>query len=137
MGLNGTDQAATPAGISAGIVVNGNVTSEGDLQISGRVEGEVRGATVFIEKGGSVDGMVEAERLRVSGTASGRIIVNDLAVEAGGSVAGETSYERMKVASGGLIQGSFVHRPQAQGPRDEQSLKLVSAPVNPRHVFVD
>ncbi len=137
MAINGTGQATAPAVISAGIVVTGNVACEGDLQISGRVEGEVHGTTVFVDQGGSVEGAVEAERLRICGSVSGRIIVNDLAIEADGVVAGETSYERLKVASGGIVEGSLVHRQQKKAAQDEQSLKLVSAPVNPRHVFVD
>ncbi|MDE1460323.1 polymer-forming cytoskeletal protein, partial [Bacillus licheniformis] len=121
------------------IVVTGNVSCEGDLQISGRVEGEVRGATVFVDQGGVIDGAIEAERLRVCGAVNGSITVNDLAVEAGGVVAGETSYERPKGASGGLIEGSFAHRRSHQPAEVEPPLKLVTspAPANPRHVFVD
>ena len=143
MAVNGNGsaggQAGTPATISAGIVVTGNVSCEGDLQISGRVEGEVRGATVFVDQGGVIDGAIEAERLRVCGAVNGSITVNDLAVEAGGVVAGETSYERLKVASGGIIEGSFSHRRSNQPAEVEPPLKLVTspAPANPRHVFVD
>lgn len=137
MATNGTGQAATPAVISAGIVVTGNVACEGDLQINGRVEGDVRGTTVFIDQGGSVEGAVEAERLRVCGSVTGRITVNDLAVESNGVVGGETSYERLKVAAGGVVEGTLAHRQKKQAAQDEQSLKLVPAPANPRHVFVD
>lgn len=139
MALNGNGAAGgTPAVISAGVTVTGNVSCEGDLQISGRVEGEVRGTTVFVDGDGVVDGAIEADRLRVLGTVTGTISVGDLAVEAGGSVAGETSYARLKVASGGVIEGSFTHRRQAQAAEGESSLKLVSPPsANPRHVFVD
>ena len=55
----------------------------------------------------------------------------------GSVVSGETSYERMKVASGGVIEGTFSHRRSTQPAADDAPLKLVTAPTNPRHVFVD
>lgn len=151
MATNGSGQsapAATPSAISAGITVNGNVSCTGDLQISGRIEGEVRGVTIFVDDGGVVEGAIEAERLRVCGTVTGTITVGDLAVESGGAITGEISYERLKVASGGVIEGQFSHRGTAQPQGQSAStsatagdgdapLKLVAKPVNPRHVFVD
>lgn len=150
MATNGNGQAANgtaaPSAISAGITISGNVACAGDLQISGRIEGEVRGATIFVDEGGVVEGAVEADRLRVCGTVTGTIKVGDLAVESGGVISGETSYERLKVASGGVIEGSFSPRGTAAGQAGasatgaadgESPLKLVGNPVNPRHVFVD
>ncbi len=137
MATTSPNQSTAPAIISAGVVITGNVVCEGDLQINGRVEGDVRGATVFVDHGGAIDGAVEADRLRVCGSVNGTIAVNDLAVESGGVVSGETSYERMKVASGGVIEGTFSHRRSTQPAADDAPLKLVTAPTNPRHVFVD
>ena len=131
---------ATPvATISAGIVITGNVECSGELQISGRIEGDVRCATVFVDASGVVEGAIEAERLRVCGSVNGTTRAGDLAVEAGGTVVGETSYERLKVAAGGIIGGAFTHNPRVQGREDEKPLKLVEQTdsANPRRVYVD
>lgn len=143
--LNGTSQVSGQVAsgtISTGVVITGNVACEGNLQISGQIDGEVRGATVFVDETGIVTGAIEADQLRVHGVVSGRIVVNDLAVEAGGSVDGDTTYQRMKVASGAILQGTLTYRKGAEAkeaPAAAVPIKAVqpTVPVNPRHVFVD
>ena len=139
MAQNETTQTGNVAIISTGIVITGNVECEGAMQISGRINGEVRCPTVFVDEGGIVDGAIEAERLRVAGVVNGSVTVDDLAVEAGGTVSAETSYERVKIASGGIITGSFTHRAKPQTGEGDASLKLVTqkSSDNPRRVYVD
>lgn len=131
--------ASTVATVSNGIVITGNVECTTELQISGRVDGEVRGVTVFIDPDGIVSGGVSAERLRVSGTVDGTIKVGDLAIEAGGRVSGEVSYARIKIAAGGVIEGNFNMIADAKSSVEEKTLKLVDQPdsSNPRRVYVD
>jgi cytoskeletal protein CcmA (bactofilin family) len=136
-GRNG-GSADNVAAISKGIRITGNVEAEGALQICGRVEGEIRCATVFVDEGGVVEGAIIAQRLRVSGHANGAIQSNDLAIEAGGMVSGDVTYERIKIAAGGLISGSFTHRASEQAPESDSALKLVTPPdANPRRIYVD
>ncbi len=133
-----TGNSSSVATISSGIMIQGNVECEGELLISGTVTGEVRCTTIVIDEHGTVDGSIEAERLRVSGSAHGAISVSDLAIEVGGRVGGETTYARLKIVSGGIIEGTFIHRPNETSGSAEAPFKLVTVPdANPRRVFVD
>lgn len=133
---------AAPATITAGISITGDVACSTDLQIAGRVQGDVRCSTVFVDEGGSVAGGIYAERVRVSGSVEGTIESGDLAVEPGGRVSGNVSYARLKVSAGAVVEGSFKHRgsdASAPVPVPDTGLKLVDAPdhANPRRVYVD
>jgi len=84
----------------ARISITGNVACSTDLQIAGRVQGDVRCSTVFVDEGGAVAGGTYAERVRVSGSVEGTIESGDFAVEPGGRVSDNVSYARLKVSAG-------------------------------------
>ncbi|RHW19333.1 polymer-forming cytoskeletal protein [Sphingomonas gilva] len=127
------------AGIGKGIVVIGDIECASEIQIGGRVMGDVRCQTLFVEPGGTIVGSVNAGQVRVSGLVEGTIEAGDLAVESTGSVSGTITYTRLKVSAGGVLDGSFKHRPEEEVSVETGPLKLVesSEPANPRRVYVD
>jgi cytoskeletal protein CcmA (bactofilin family) len=131
--LNGSvppigEAAALPAAIrdgqlsviGVGILVTGNIEAEVDLQIEGRIVGDVRCATLILGERSSVSGSVFAQRVRVSGTVEGSVETVDLAIEAGAKVKGDVTYSRLRIANGGIIEGTMVHKPLT----DEQLAEL-------------
>lgn len=129
------------ASITAGIVITGDVECAGALQISGRVQGEVRCPTVFVDEGGSVLGGVHAERVRVSGTVEGTIEAGDLAIEPGGRVSGTIGYARLKVTAGGIAEGNLQHRGseavQPSGKGEKRRAVEEIAGGNRRSIYVE
>src|SRR5262245_25452376 len=64
---------STPSIISADLVVNGSLSSVGDIQIDGRVEGDVRGAGLVVGDKAHIHGDVYAEDLTVRGRIEGGV----------------------------------------------------------------
>lgn len=95
--------------IGADILVTGNIEAEVDLHIEGRVQGDVRCATLILGERSSVVGSVYAQRVRVSGTVEGAVETIDLAIEAGAEVKGDVTYSRLRIANGGIIAGKMTH----------------------------
>lgn len=138
---DGRDKGAREAvaGIGKGIVVIGDVECPSEIQIAGRVMGDVRCQTLFVEAGGTIVGSVTAGQVRVSGLVEGTVDAGDLAVESTGTVSGTIAYTRLKVTAGGILDGSFKHRAEEEAAVETGTLKLVetSEPANPRRVYVD
>jgi cytoskeletal protein CcmA (bactofilin family) len=101
--------------IGNGILVSGNIEAQVDLQIEGRVQGDVHCATLILGERGSVLGNIFAERVRISGTVEGGVETVDLAIEATARVKGDVIYSRLRIANGGIISGSMTHKPLAEG----------------------
>lgn len=126
--------------IGPNITITGNIEASGDagaadLQIEGRVVGDVRCATVILIENSSVTGNIFAERVRVSGAVEGGIDTNDLAVEETARIGGDVIYDRLRIASGGVVQGSMRWKGAAT---DSARLKLVETkPESPKAVFID
>jgi cytoskeletal protein CcmA (bactofilin family) len=116
---------ASVSNIGADIVVTGNIQAKVDLHIEGRVDGDVRCATLILGEKGAILGSVYAERVRLSGTVTGAIETRDLAIEATGRVSGDVTYERLRVANGGVLEGKLTCK--ASGQRETSSpLKFVA-----------
>jgi cytoskeletal protein CcmA (bactofilin family) len=149
------DKATTDAVsvIGNGITIIGEVQCTTDLQVEGRVNGDIRCATLFLNVGGVIAGTIHADRVRVSGTVEGNIEAGDLAIEPTARVTGDILYSRLKVATGGIMEGSLKRRPTDDKVLvpEPTPLKLVEpetppqaaapAPVapiaQPRRVYVD
>lgn len=130
---------AAVAAIGPGIVITGDVESSVELQIGGRINGDVRCQTLFLEESGTIAGSIRAERVRVSGRVDGDVDTVDLAIEPTGRISGGVTYARLKVSPGGIMDGTMTHRPaDASATGDGSNLKLVEGAAErsgPRRVY--
>ena len=136
LGNGGPDNQARPeenlmSVIGTDILVKGDIEAEVDLHIEGRVQGDVRCATLILGERSSVTGNIFAERVRVSGMVEGGIETTDLAIEATARVKGDVTYSRLRIANGGIIQGSMTHKPLDESAEDAKS-ELPEAPPKAR-----
>jgi cytoskeletal protein CcmA (bactofilin family) len=133
------DQAMSVIG--SDILITGNIEASADLQIDGRVVGDVRCATLILGEESSVKGSIYAERVRVSGSVEGAIQTGDLAIEATARVTGDMLYNRLRVANGGVIQGQMKHQASSDQVLEGGKLKLVepkAEPIaQPRAIYIE
>lgn len=109
--------------IGSDIVITGNIEASVDLHIEGRVNGDVRCATLILGEDSMVNGRIYADRVRVSGAVEGAVETKDLAIEASARVTGDITYERLRIANGGVIEGQIKRKPVEDA--DAGRLKLV------------
>ena len=69
-----TVSRAGPSIISADVKIVGHVSSQGELDINGTIEGDVRATALTIGETGAVKGEVIAESVVVRGTIEGRMM---------------------------------------------------------------
>ncbi|HEX9947576.1 MAG TPA: polymer-forming cytoskeletal protein [Allosphingosinicella sp.] len=98
-----------PSLIGSGIFVDGNIVANVDLQIRGKVLGDVRCETLVLSEQGEIRGNVIADRVRLAGSVEGAIDTGDLAIEATARVQGDLTYSRIKMATGAVVQGRMSH----------------------------
>lgn len=94
--------------IGRGTVVRGNVRGEGDLDIQGRVEGDVNvEGDVTLGAEAVVRGQVTAAQINVSGTVQGDLRGSQaVLIERGARVVGDLLAPRIGIAPGALVRGT-------------------------------
>ena len=98
-----------PSLIGSGILIEGNIVADVELQIRGRIVGDVRCETLVLSEHGEIRGNVVADRVRLSGSVEGAIDTGDMAIESTARVKGDLTYSRIRMATGAVVQGRMSH----------------------------
>jgi cytoskeletal protein CcmA (bactofilin family) len=93
--------------ISRSSFVRGRVSGSGNLEIAGRVEGEISvTGDLTIDTTGLVASNVSARRLIVRGAVKGDLAATEaIVLEAGARVVGDVNAPRVAIAEGALVRG--------------------------------
>lgn len=101
--------ASAPSIISADLVVNGTLTSQGDIQIDGRVEGDVRSVGLVIGDKAVINGEIFAEDVTVRGRVQGSIRARKVLLCSTCHVEGNILHEAFAVETGAFFEGNCRH----------------------------
>jgi cytoskeletal protein CcmA (bactofilin family) len=102
-------RSSAPSIISADLIVNGTLTSTGDIQIDGRVEGDVHSAGLVIGDKAFIHGEVMAEEVTVRGRVQGSIRARKVLLCATSHVEGNILHEAFAVETGAFFEGNCRH----------------------------
>jgi len=107
-----------PSIISTDMAIQGSLSSGGDMQIDGRVEGDIRSAGLVIGEGAEVHGEIFAEDVTVRGKVIGRIRARKVLLAATSHVEGDILHEAFAVESGAFFEGNIRHSDNPLGAGD-------------------
>ncbi|MFN3945847.1 MAG: polymer-forming cytoskeletal protein [Allosphingosinicella sp.] len=86
-------------------VVSGDLRTDAQLHVDGRVEGDVRCAGLIQGEKGAIAGNVVADQARLAGLVEGRVEAKTLIVEGSARVLGDIAYETLSIAPGARVEG--------------------------------
>jgi cytoskeletal protein CcmA (bactofilin family) len=109
--ING-DKAASgiPALISPNTVVEGQIRCEGELQVDGKVIGDLIINTLIVGVHGIIEGNVKAHNVRIKGTVNGCIDADKVMLEQTAKVHGDVMHDTLSIEAGALIEGKLTHK---------------------------
>mgnify|MGYP000096031112 FL=1 len=88
----------------------GDVSTQGIVNVKGKVEGDIKSEKVVIENGGFVKGGIYANELVISGKFEGKILADRVSISSSGFVSGELTYQRLNIEDGAFLDVSFQKR---------------------------
>ncbi len=108
--------------------VRGRITGPGDLDIAGRVEGDVEvEGDITVDTHGLVAANLTGRRLVVRGAVKGDLTASDgVALEDGAKVVGDVRAPRISIATGALLRG-HVQTDGTAAPRARAAAPAASA----------
>jgi cytoskeletal protein CcmA (bactofilin family) len=124
-------RSSAPSIISADLVVNGTLTSTGDIQIDGRVEGDVHSSGLVIGDKAFIQGEVMADDVTVRGRVQGGIRARKVLLCTTCHVEGNILHEAFAVEAGAFFEGNCRHsdNPLSEEARKTTDYKPSPAPV--------
>jgi len=117
---------SAPSIISADMVIKGTLNSTGDIQVDGRVEGDVRSIGLVIGDKAEIHGEIFAEDVTVRGKVVGRIRARKVLLAATSHVEGDILHEAFAVESGAFFEGNCRHsdNPLGENPQGDENRKV-------------
>ncbi len=111
-----------PSIISADMVIRGDLSGTGDLQIEGKVFGRVDVGHLVLAESGLVEGEIIAKAARISGVLTGTILAGSVTLASTARVQGDITHEVLAIEAGAQLEGQ-CRRSSSVAP------KLIAAPA--------
>lgn len=113
--------------LSNDLVVKGSIVSEGEVQLDGKVEGDVRASSLTIGEEATVKGEVIAETVVIRGRVEGSVRARQVQLAATARVEGDVIHASLAIESGAYFDG---HCKRSSDPlSDAKSSKVESKPA--------
>jgi cytoskeletal protein CcmA (bactofilin family) len=112
----------TPSIFSAALTVIGRLESAGDIQIDGKVEGDIRGQGVKIGSTAVIKGAVVGEVVELAGTLEGKIEAKSAVLAHTARMSGDIIHQSLKIDQGAYFNG--VSRPHAKVEKTARTVEV-------------
>ena len=125
-------RSSAPSIISADLTVNGTLTSTGDIQIDGKVEGDVHSTGLVIGEKALIHGEVLAEDVTIRGRVQGSVRARKVLLCSTCHVEGNILHEAFAVEAGAFFEGNCRHsdNPLAADAAPKTAEFKAAAPVS-------
>ena len=123
----GKASTTSPSIIGPDLKVNGNMESAGDLQIDGKVVGDIKSRSVTVGESAHVKGAIISDKVRICGSMNGQIRAESVTIAKTAKVRGDIFHQTLSIEAGADLEGQ-VRRLEAE------AVKSSSQAAGPRPV---
>ncbi len=99
------EKKGLPSIISRGLTITGDLASDGEVQVDGRVEGDIACVSLVVGLGGEVVGEVRAKSLRLHGQLTGQVLADNVFLAATARMVGDVYHQSLAIEPGAFLQG--------------------------------
>src|SRR4051794_18900921 len=90
--------------------VTGDIATDGDLHVDGKILGDVRCSALTLGESGEIRGNILAGTARLAGLVDGAVEAGTLTLDHSARITGDILYEMLTVNSGADVEGRFKRR---------------------------
>jgi cytoskeletal protein CcmA (bactofilin family) len=116
---------SAPSILSNDLTVVGNIRTQGDIQIEGKVEGDIRAHQLIIGQTATINGEIVADEVVVHGRVVGRVRGLKVRLTASARVEGDIIHKTIAIESGAHFEGSVQRQ---DDPLSTAGAKKLPAP---------
>jgi cytoskeletal protein CcmA (bactofilin family) len=94
--------------LGADLKITGEITSAGNIEVLGDVDGTITAHGLLVGVEGKVTGIVTAETVEVKGRLDGKVSSKTFSLRSTAAVAADVTYAAIVIESGATIEGRFT-----------------------------
>lgn len=123
-----------PSIISADLHIVGDLEGDGEIQVEGRVDGNIRCESLTIGITGRVEGKIVVNTLRVFGTITGSVRAHTVRIMENARMIGDVAHQKIEIRAGALVDGLYKHLKPEDSERRGERFKDITPPELPKNV---
>jgi cytoskeletal protein CcmA (bactofilin family) len=123
-----------PSTLSSDLTVVGNLRTTGDIQIEGKVEGDIRAHLLTVGETATVKGEIVADDIVVNGRVIGKVRGLKVRLTSTARVEGDIVHKTIAIESGAHFEGSVQRQDDPLGSQGGPARKPVDATADPVRV---
>ncbi len=108
-----------PSIIGADLSIVGDLSGEGEVQLDGSIDGDIRTKTLLISESATVKGEIVADTVRIYGSVNGQIKARAVTLAKSARVVGNILFGKVSIEEGAFLDGHCKHmsevKAQAKG----------------------
>ena len=106
---------SAPSIISTDMVVQGSLVATGDIQVDGRVEGDIESGSLTIGEKATVHGEISCEEVIIRGRVIGSVRASRVHLAGTSHVEGDIFHQALAVETGAFFEGNCRHSDNPMG----------------------
>jgi cytoskeletal protein CcmA (bactofilin family) len=110
-----TKPKPSPSLLSNDLTIRGNVSTNGDIQIEGTIEGDVRAHMLTVGESATIKGEIAADEVVVNGRVIGRLRGLKVRLTATAKVEGDIIHKTIAIESGAHFEGTVQRQEDPLG----------------------
>ncbi len=120
-----------PSLISQDMRITGDLVSDGDVQVDGTIDGNVKTGMLTVGETAQIRGEIEADSVRVCGSVTGQILARSVEIVKTAKVVADIIHETLSIEAGAYVIGNIKRADaKAQAPAiAEKRVSLVQDAV--------
>lgn len=107
---------AVPSLLSSDLIIIGDIKTDGEVQIDGRLDGNVAASKVTIGEQGAVNGKIVGGVVQVRGKVTGMIDALSIELTETANVQAELIQDKLVIANGAFFDGKCTRKSSAPTP---------------------
>lgn len=100
---------SAPSIISGDMTVHGTLAATGDIQVDGKVEGDIESSSLTVGEKATVHGDIACEEVAIRGRVIGSVRANRVQLSSTSHVEGDILHQALAVETGAFFEGNCRH----------------------------
>jgi cytoskeletal protein CcmA (bactofilin family) len=116
----------SPSIIGADCTITGDILSQGEVHVDGRVDGDVRCDMLVVGPTGTITGEISADLVRVLGSVTGQVKARAVELAKTAHVVGDITHDTLSIEAGAFVEGRFDRMSHQTGTGEAAKAALSS-----------
>ncbi|WP_409433805.1 polymer-forming cytoskeletal protein [Litorimonas sp. RW-G-Af-16] len=105
-----------PSLLGRDLVITGDIKTDGDVQIDGRLDGNVTAGNITIGEQGAVNGKVKGTNVLIRGKVTGKVDAVSVELAETANVQADLTQDQLVIANGAFFDGKCARKTSAPTP---------------------